>query len=117
MIRVARRALVFGCPLSILLALGTQLGCAPRTNLTRSHGRAYESAFAQQMANPVPQQTTPAAIQGLDSQEAAAISQSYRQSLGPKEGGEATANQPMLMVTPRATQPPPPLMPSVPQRR
>lgn len=118
MIRRARRGLVFGfCLSSALLTLGAQLGCASRANLTRSHARAYQSAFAQQMANPVPRQTNLAAIQGLDSQEAAAVSQTYRQSLAPKEDGAAAANQPMLMVNPRATQPPAPLAPSVPERR
>ncbi|MEA2699890.1 MAG: hypothetical protein QOI66_4161 [Myxococcales bacterium] len=90
-----------------------------RSRLTASHGRAYREVFARQIANPTagtkPSQHN--AGEGLDSQEAAIVSKTYRQNLAPKED-EATRGQ-MLYTAPRAAQseraelPPP----SVPERR
>jgi hypothetical protein len=97
-----------------LLALG---GCADRTYLTRTHGRAYAQAFSQQLANPDHIDNDGRPIQGLDSQEATTISRSYNKSLGPKDSGEAT--QPTIIMNPAAAPQQGPIIPppSVPDRQ
>ena len=81
-----------------LLALG---GCANRTYLTPTHGRAYAQAFTQQLANPEPIENDGRPIQGLDSQEATTISRSYNKSLAAKEGG-GEPMQPTIIMNPAA---------------
>ena len=71
-----------------------------RTYMTPSHGRSYREAFAVQTVNP-DRQTEPKAVHGLDSQEAAIISASYRKALAPKNESAANAQGPMLMYAPR----------------
>ena len=93
------RLLVVGGALG---ALCTSAAC-DRTYLTPSHGRSYREAFAVQTVNP-DRQTEPRAVHGLDSQEAAIISASYRKTLSPKDDSAANAQGPMLMYAP-----PPPL--------
>ena len=83
-------------------------GCADRTYLTKSHGRAYAEAFDRQVVNPNPPPRPthgPAhavAIEGLDSQEASAVSRSYRHSLSGKEGVSETNGQNMVITNPGA---------------
>jgi hypothetical protein len=74
-------------------------GCASRNHLTAGHGRAYHEALARQAVNPRAG-TQPVASKGLDSQEAAVISQGYQASLAPK--GEKAEQQPILLVAPSA---------------
>jgi hypothetical protein len=83
----------------VLAALWTG-GCADRTYLTKSHGRAYSEAFGRQAVNPEPRprSTRADATQGLDSQEAAAVAKSYRRSLSGREGSADTATQPMVIM-------------------
>ena len=69
-------------------------GCA-RTHLTATHGQAYHRAFAVQTVNPHPTADAKA-IRGLDSQEAAIISRSYRHSLSPKD--QAPVDHPQLLT-------------------
>jgi len=97
-----------------LLALG---GCANRTYLTPTHGRAYAQAFTQQLANPEPVENDGRPIQGLDSQEATTISRSYNKSLSSKDGAEPT--QPTIIMNPAAAPQQGPNMPppSVPDRQ
>jgi hypothetical protein len=87
--------------LSALLALtvfGGLTGCADRTYLTKSHGRAYNDAFARQAVPPEPRKPGKEdPTQGLDSQEAAAVAGSYRRSLAGKEGGGDAQHQMVLM--------------------
>ena len=95
-----------------LLALG---GCANRTYLTPTHGRAYAQAFSQQLANPEPIENDGRPIQGLDSQEATTISRSYNKSLSAKDSGEPA--QPTIIMNPAAAPQqgpnlPPPSVPS-----
>jgi hypothetical protein len=88
------RFLVIGAALGALGAAG----CS-RAHLSANYGRSFHDSFAVQTVNP-DRQTEPKAVHGLDSQEAAIISSSYRKALAPKE--EAAANQgPMLMYAPR----------------
>ena len=96
-----------------LLALG---GCANRTYLTPTHGRAYAQAFNAQLANPAPIENDGRPIQGLDSQEATTISRSYNKSLSAKSGGDPA--QPTIIMNPAAAPQQGPIMPppSVPER-
>ena len=97
----------------MLLGLLVAVGCADRTYLTKSHGRAYNEAFDRQAVNPTPRakkardgETT----EGLDSQEAAVIARSYRHSLaGPENAGDS-GGQSMVMTNAGAA-PPAPYMP------
>jgi hypothetical protein len=104
--------------LSFLLVAGLcAAGCADRTYLTKSHGRAYAEAFDRQAVAPTPRPATAHGdpIEGLDSQEAAAVSRSYRHSLSGKEGATDTTPQPMVITTNAAGQPtymPPPSVPN-----
>ena len=103
-----------GCPslrdaVAVLLLATAGLagggGCADRTYLTKSHGRAYAEAFDRQVVNPTPPPRPtrgPAhaeAIEGLDSQEASAVSRSYRHSLSGKEAVSETNGQNMVITT------------------
>lgn len=85
-----------------LLLLGV-FGCADRTYLTKSHGRAYAEAFGRQTANPDPHPRAKKGdpTQGLDSQEATAVAGAYRRSLAGKEGGD-TKGQQMVIMNPSA---------------
>src|ERR1700742_951143 len=89
-----------------LLALG---GCANRTYLTPTHGRAYAQVFSQQLANPEPIENDGRPIQGLDSQEAKTISRSYNKSLSSKDG---TETQPTIIMNPAAAPQQGPIMPA-----
>ncbi|MES1172070.1 MAG: hypothetical protein ABUL77_02440 [Bacteroidota bacterium] len=98
-----------------LLAVVGAIGCADRTYLTKSHGRANNAAFSAQRAEPQRSRMQGADVtQGLDSQEAAAVSQAYRKSLAGKDEGAASA-QPMVILNPGAGQQapyvPPPSVP------
>lgn len=95
----ARSTTIFAA-FGLALGLWSLGGCAPRTYLTPTHGRAYAEAFGRQMANPEPVERDGRAIQGLDSQEATTISRSYNKSLASKGGGEAT--QPTIIMNPAA---------------
>lgn len=92
-------------------------GCA-REHLTETHGRATREIFARQAANPTPSPKgapPPAALKGLDSQEATIIAEGFRRSLVPK--GERLEEPPVLLVGPRTDrQPQRPLAPSVPKQ-
>ncbi len=99
-----------------LFLLFAWAGCADRTYLTKSHGRANSEAFGRQMANPNPQPKGKRgdATQGLDSQEATAVAGAYRRSLAGREGGD-TKGQQMVIMNPAAAQQggnmPPPSIP------
>jgi len=105
------RDLVFGLGLLVLT------GCADRTYLTSTHGRAYAQAFSQQLANPEPIENDGRPIQGLDSQEATTISRSYNKSLSSKDNAEPA--QPTIIMNPAAAPQQGPIMPapSVPDRQ
>jgi hypothetical protein len=74
-------------------------GCAARTHITPTQGQASSAVFASQ-APSLPKVTGP--VHGLDSQEAAIISSSYRHSLAPK-AAEAK-EEPILLVAPPSQQ-------------
>jgi hypothetical protein len=93
-------------------------GCV-REHLTETQGRSTREVFAAQRANPdAPAARPPAALQGLDSQEATIIAETFLKSLAPK--GEQYEEPRILMVNPtpgRPAQPNPrPLPPSVPKQ-
>lgn len=85
-----------------LLSAALVAGCADRTYLTRSHGRAYNEAFGRQAVKPEPRKAGKEdPTQGLDSQEASAVAGNYRRSLAGKEGGgEANGQHQMVLVGP-----------------
>jgi hypothetical protein len=76
------------------------IGCGARAHITPTQGESYSAAFAQQAPRP-PKIAGP--VRGLDSQEAAIISSSYRRSLAPK-AAEAK-EEPILLVAPPSQQP------------
>ena len=86
--------------LALALVLPTLLGGAAcsRLHITPTHGRAYREAFAIQDANPN-RKSPPKSINGLDSQEAAIISGSYRKGLAPKADAPNGGNQLLMMST------------------
>ncbi|WP_242343567.1 hypothetical protein [Anaeromyxobacter terrae] len=91
-------------------------GCA-REHLTETHGRAMREIMTAQRANPAaPRGPAPAALDGLDSQEATIIAETYRKSLAPK--GERVEEPPVLLLSPQANRDRQrPLAPSVPPAR
>ncbi len=93
--------------IAAVLALGA--GCADRTYITPSHGRAYHESFARQHANPPPSRREGRALNGLDSQEAAAVSQTYRHNLSRQS--DASGTQPQMVQTNPQAAPPQPYIP------
>jgi hypothetical protein len=90
-----------GAMLAAILVAGAA-GCADRTYLTRSHGRAYNEAFGRQAVAPEPRKAGKEdPTQGLDSQESAAVARTYRRNLAGKEGGgDPNAQHQMVLVGP-----------------
>jgi len=92
---------------AVLLAAaiaGVAPGCADRTHLTKSHGRAYNEAFRSQAVPPEYPKKGLAVAEGLDSQEAAAVAGNYRRSLAGKEGGgDPNGQHQMVLVGPGTT--------------
>lgn len=72
-------------------ALVLTLGCAPREHLRKDWGRSVHARFAKQQVFLEPAEGM---ATGLDSEEAAMINASYRQSMA---GGQAAA-QPQQQV-------------------
>jgi hypothetical protein len=101
--------------LALALVLPTLLSAAAcsRLHVTPTHGRAYREAFAIQDANPN-RKNPPKSINGLDSQEAAIISGSYRKALAPKVDTPNGGNQLLMMSTNHGGGDAPVLAPSVP---
>jgi hypothetical protein len=83
--------------LALGLGLALSTGACSRAHLTATHGRAFHEIFAAQTANPNPR-SDPKSIHGLDSQEAAIISGSYRKALSPKADSGGGNNQLLLMA-------------------
>jgi hypothetical protein len=86
---------------AVCLAVGGLSGCADRTYLTKTHGRAYADAFAQQKVYPAGAPGNAKGIQGLDSQEAAAVAGAYRRSLSKEGAAEGNGSQ-LVMTNPMA---------------
>jgi hypothetical protein len=104
--RRARRSL-WAASIAVSLA-----GCAS-PHMSEDFGRSYAAAFAAQA--PIPREPKKAAT-GLDSQEAAIISGSYRKSLAPKDDERKDA--PVLLLAPTgATNPLQALAPSIPSTK
>lgn len=97
-------------------ALIAGAGCVGPQHLGDGVGRSTRMAFDRQAVRP-PSEACAVAVTGLDSQEAAIISDAYRRSLAPK--GAAVEEEPVLFVAPQPAnamnRPLPP--PSVPQER
>jgi hypothetical protein len=88
------------------------VACAGRRkHLEADHGRSYQRAFAAQRSSApgAPRQ----AVSGLESQEAAIISDGYRASLAPKE--VKVKDEPYIIVAPQTRDRPQQLAPSVPK--
>lgn len=96
--------------IAVAIAL-TGSACGGRKqHLTESYARSYDEAFtAQRGRAPGPVAT---AVTGLDSQEAAIISEAYRAGLFPKD--VKPKEEPILYVAPPTRDRPQTLAPSVP---
>lgn len=92
-----------------VVGLVTLAGCGWRKqHLTASYGLSYDSAFAAQRERR-PDKAPAVAASGLDAQESAIISDTYRRGLAGKQG---TARQePLILLSPaqpeRSNMPPP----------
>lgn len=97
------------------VVIGLLLGCSGRVHITKGHGDSVRAALRAQAAEPAAKRTN--AVEGLDSQEASIIADSYRRSLAPK--GQTVEEEPVIIVAPpsRGTPRQTPLAPSVPQER
>ena len=94
----ARSRLVRNLALAFVVPALLSAAACSRLHVTPTHGRAYREAFAIQDANPN-RKTPPKSINGLDSQEAAIISGSYRKGLAPKVDTQTGGNQLLMMST------------------
>jgi hypothetical protein len=102
-----RRSLLLA-PFLVIVAVG---GCASRAHLTPTQGQSYNAVFERQ-APPVARIAGP--VKGLDSQDAAIISSTYRRGLAPRNA--QVKEEPMLLVAPPVQQRGAmPLAPSVPR--
>lgn len=81
----------------LLLVAVALAGCADRSYLTPSHGRSFREMLARQTVNPGGSEGR--ALKGLDSQEAAQVTDVYRRQLGGGQG--ASAQQQILMFSPQ----------------
>lgn len=94
------------------MVLLSMTGCGWRKqHLTRTHGESYVAAFAAQRER-VGKAPAEAAT-GLDAQEAAIISDSYRSGLAPKGG--AVSQESIILMAPPTTNRPYTPAPSVPK--
>ncbi len=84
--------------LVLVVMAAAALACATE-HLGDGVGLSYQEAIAKQAVRPMNQSAQP--VTGLDSQEAAIISESYRRSLAPK--GVNVAEEPVLYVGPQPT--------------
>ena len=98
----------------LLTALGA-LGCAAPEHLGDGYGRSFDTTLSRQAIRPPEKAAQP--VTGLDSQEAAIISDGYRRSLASK--GASPEDDSMVYVAPqtngsngRATLPPPSVPPN-----
>ncbi len=102
------------CMVLALAAAGT--GCGWRQqHLIEGYGNSYDPTFAAQRAR---KDKPPAvAVNGLDSQEAAIISERYRVTLAPKGQRAPLGEEPVIMMAPPSRERPEQLAPSVPKER
>jgi hypothetical protein len=98
----------------IAVLVSSAAGCGWRKqHLGRDFARSNDAVFAAQR---VRKEAPPAtAVAGLDSQEAAIISDHYRASLAPK--GQKVGEEPVILVAPPSRERPQPLAPSVPKEK
>jgi hypothetical protein len=73
------------------------MGCH-REHLSSQYGQAYSAWFAAQHVNRPPSEQARRILEGLDAQEAALVSKSYRRTTGRGEEGEGGGR--MLMIGP-----------------
>jgi hypothetical protein len=96
---------------ALLVCAAALLACGWRQqHLDQHHGQSYDAAFAAQQG---PARAPRAPVTGLDSQEAALISSTYRTSLAPKNA--KVKDDPILVVAPPNRDRVAPLPPSVPK--
>jgi hypothetical protein len=90
-------------------ALGAS-ACATQEHLIQNYGDSNRGAFAAQRQRTSAEPAQP--VTGLDAQEAAIISDTYRKSLAPK--GQAVPQEPVMVLNPTgpdARYVPPPSVP------
>ncbi|MGI5862208.1 MAG: hypothetical protein ACOX6T_09140 [Myxococcales bacterium] len=79
-------------------ALGA-IGCAAPEHLTEGYGESFRAALERQAIRPAGCAAEP--VSGLDSQEAAIISESYRQSLLPEGQSLDDDDDQLIYLAPR----------------
>ncbi|OFX23364.1 MAG: hypothetical protein A2V77_00705 [Anaeromyxobacter sp. RBG_16_69_14] len=89
------------CSLKLAVLLVASLAGCARARITPTHGKAYSAVFAQQA--PAKAKVT-GPVSGLDSQEAAIISLSYRRGLASKETQPREEQQSILLLAPPSAQ-------------
>ena len=98
----------------VLFSAVSLTACSDRAYLTKTHGRAYNEAFTRQQTIPDPNPRNPKSLQGLDSQEAAAVARTYRRGLS-KDGASDASGAPIVITNPALGAPapnmPPPSVP------
>ncbi len=82
-----------------IAAAALLLASCGREHLWAARGRAYHTELARQQAPRPAGAKRAEPVVGLDSQEAAIIAESYRQSLAPK--GTKAPEQPVLLIAPQ----------------
>ena len=100
------------CVVLAFAAAGAACG-GRKQHLIEAYGSSYDPLFAAQRAKKDPAPAV--AVTGLDSQEAAIISDDYRQRLAPK--GHKVGEEPVILVAPPSRARPMPLAPSVPKEK
>jgi hypothetical protein len=101
--------------LAVVVALVALTACTSSSHLTESFGTSYRATLARQQAVETPPFRV--AEKGLDAQEAAIISGSYRRSLAPPQAGSQREEPEVILVQQpqRGGQQRAPLAPSVPK--
>jgi hypothetical protein len=89
------------CSLELAVLLVASLAGCARARITPTHGQAYSAVFARQA--PAKAKIT-GPVSGLDSQEAAIISLSYRRGLASKETQPKEEQQSILLLAPPSAQ-------------
>ena len=93
------------------------LACGARQHITDTHGKSFEAAYSRQPVQLAKKAPPSGPMTGLDSQEAAIISEGYRKSLVPKSMRQQAKDEPIIMIAPptQSRYGTVPLAPSVPK--
>ena len=80
----------------VLACVLVAAGCASREHMSEDYGRQTREFFAKQRVHPTPAEGSPG---GLDSEEAAAVRDRYKQSMEPeKNRGQTDMSSQVLLL-------------------